>query len=170
MLFAPNQVACDLYVNVNGGFEIASLNEVAAKYDCLLTQRLALKMCSSKALADESIREMLKAKFATLERECFGLVMLTADLRMTEIVVMHVGSVVGVEVSDRECVKAVLKANAVNVIAFHNHPSGNPEPSRGDIYATGNLKKALLLVDVKVLDHIIIAGPKTVSMEELGLL
>ena len=170
MLFAQNQVACDLYVNVNGGFEIASLSEVAAKYDCLLTQRLALEKCDSRALADVSIKEMLKARFATLERECFGLVMLNYNLRIIEIVVMHVGSVVGVEVSDRECVKAALKANAVHVIAFHNHPSGNPEPSRGDIYATVKLKKALLLVDVKVLDHIIIAGPKTVSMEELGLL
>ena len=170
MLFAQNQVACDLYVNVNGGFEIASLSEVAAKYDCLLTQRLALEKCDSRALADVSIKEMLKARFATLERECFGLVMLNNNLRIIEIVVMHVGSVVGVEVSDRECVKAALKANAVHVIAFHNHPSGNPEPSRGDIYATVKLKKALLLVDVKVLDHIIIAGPKTVSMEELGLL
>ena len=170
MLFTSNSVVRDLYVSVNGGFEIASLNEVAVKYDCLLTQRLASKSCSSRSLVDVCIREMLKAKFATLERECFGLVMLTSDLRMSEIVVLHVGSVAGVEVSDRECVKAVLKANAVNVIAFHNHPSGNPEPSRGDIFATLKLKKALLLVEVKVLDHIIIAGPKTVSMEELGLL
>ena len=170
MLFASNQVACDLYVNVNGGFEIASLNEVAAKYDCLLTEKLAAEKCSSSWLAGLSIKEMLKAKFATLERECFGLVMLTTDLRLIEIIVLHVGSVAGVELSDRECVKAALKANAVHVIAFHNHPSGNPEPSRGDIFATVKLKKALLLVEVKVLAHIIIAGPKTVSMEELGLL
>ncbi len=87
-----------------------------------------------------------------------------------EVVFTHgLEGVVGVEVSDRECVKAVLKANAVNVIAFHNHPSGNPEPSRGDIFATVKLKKALLLVEVKVLDHIII-GDSYYSFAEHGLL
>jgi len=166
MLFASNEVVRDLYVNVDGSFEIASLNEVAVKYDCLLTQRFAVEKCSSGS----SIKELLKAKFAHLERECFGLVMLTSDLSVIEIVVLHVGSVAGVEISDRECVKAALKANAVHVIAFHNHPSGNQEPSRGDIYATLKLKKALLLVEVCVVDHIIIAGTKAVSMAELGLL
>ena len=170
MLLASNQVARDLYVSVNGGFEIASLNEVAAKYDCLLTEKLSTEKCANSEVASQSIKEVLKAKFALLERECFGLVLLTNNLHVIEIIVLHAGSVSGVELSNRECVKAVLTANAVNVIAFHNHPSGSPEPSHADCVATKKLKAALLLVDVRVVDHIIIAGPKTISMSELDMM
>jgi DNA repair protein RadC len=67
-------------------------------------------------------------------------------------------------------VKAALKANAAAVIFAHNHPSGVAEPSRADELLTSTLKQALSLVDVKTLDHFIVAGTKTLSMAERGLL
>jgi DNA repair protein RadC len=63
-----------------------------------------------------------------------------------------------------------LAANAAAVIFAHNHPSGVAQPSQADEYLTRNLKEALALVDVKVLDHFIVAGPNTSSFSERGLL
>lgn len=70
----------------------------------------------------------------------------------------------------REVVKSCLKYNSAAVIFAHNHPSGNPDPSRADEAITKRLKAALETVDIKVLDHIIVAGSNTTSFAEKGLL
>ena len=70
----------------------------------------------------------------------------------------------------REVVKATLTHNAAAVIFAHNQPSGVTEPSRADELLTQALKQALALVDVKVLDHFVIAGSGSVSFAERGLL
>ena len=70
----------------------------------------------------------------------------------------------------REVVKEALRLNAAAVIFAHNHPSGNSEPSQADKVLTQRLKEALALVDVRSLDHVIVAGQHTVSFAELGLL
>ncbi len=67
-------------------------------------------------------------------------------------------------------VKEALRLNAAAVIFAHNHPSGNPEPSQADKVLTQRLKEALALVDVRSLDHVIVAGQRTVSFAERGLL
>jgi DNA repair protein RadC len=67
-------------------------------------------------------------------------------------------------------VKAVLKHNAAAVIFAHNHPSGVAEPSRADELLTQTLKQALALIECKVLDHFVVAGEKTTSFAERGLL
>ena len=69
----------------------------------------------------------------------------------------------------REVVKESLALNAAAVILVHNHPSGAAEPSRADEFPTQTLKTALALVDVRVLDHLVVAGAATVSMAERGL-
>ena len=63
-----------------------------------------------------------------------------------------------------------LRYNAAAVIFSHCHPSGNPEPSQADRKITEHLRKALALVDVRTLDHVIVAGTDTTSMAELGLI
>lgn len=70
----------------------------------------------------------------------------------------------------REVVKEALRLNAAAVIFAHNHPSGNPEPSQADKVPTQRLKEALALVDASSLDHVIVAGQRTVSFAEPGLL
>jgi len=67
-------------------------------------------------------------------------------------------------------VKAALRANAAAVILAHNHPSGVAQPSQADELLTRCLRDALALVDVKVLDHFIVAGQQTLSFAERGLL
>ena len=69
----------------------------------------------------------------------------------------------------REVVKEALRLNAAAVILSHNHPSGNPEPSQADKMLTQRLKDALGLVEVRTLDHVVVAGSNTVSFAEAGL-
>ena len=80
------------------------------------------------------------------------------------------GTLSQTSVYPREVVKAALKRNAAAVIFAHNHPSGVAEPSRSDELLTQALKDALALIEVKVLDHFVVAGPASVSFAERGLL
>ena len=70
----------------------------------------------------------------------------------------------------REVVKAALARNAAALIFAHNHPSGVAEPSRADELLTRTLKQALALVEIKALDHFVVAGNELVSLAELGLI
>jgi DNA repair protein RadC len=83
---------------------------------------------------------------------------------------MFRGTVTQTAVYPREVVKAALALNAVATILVHNHPSGHAEPSRADEFLTQTLKAALAMVDVRVLDHLVIAGSGIVSFAERGLL
>ncbi len=90
--------------------------------------------------------------------------------RLIEYAEMFRGTIDGASVYPRELVKEALRLNAAAVIVSHNHPSGNPEPSGADRALTQRLKEALGLVDVRVLDHIIVAGTDTTSFTERGLI
>ena len=70
----------------------------------------------------------------------------------------------------REVVKEALGCNAAAVILAHNHPSGAAEPSRADEFLTQTLKTTLALVDVRVLDHLVVAGAEVRSFAECGRL
>lgn len=78
------------------------------------------------------------------------------------------GTLTQTSVYPRELVKMALEHHASSVILAHNHPSGFAEPSPGDITMTQTLGQALALVDISLLDHIIVAGPRTISLFELG--
>jgi DNA repair protein RadC len=80
------------------------------------------------------------------------------------------GSLTQTSVYPREVVKGALRANAAAVILAHNHPSGVAQPSPADELLTRQLKDALALVDVRVLDHFIVAGTQALSFAERGLL
>lgn len=95
---------------------------------------------------------------------------LDAKHRLIQYVEMFRGTIDCASVYPREVVKEALRLNAAAVIYAHNHPSGNPEPSQADRTLTQRLKEALALVEVRSLDHIIVAGERTVSFAEEGLL
>jgi DNA repair protein RadC len=80
------------------------------------------------------------------------------------------GTLTQTSVYPREIVKSALAANAAAVVFAHNHPSGVAQPSQSDELLTRNLKEALVLVEVKVLDHFIVAGRQAISFAERGLL
>ena len=80
------------------------------------------------------------------------------------------GTIDGASVHPREVVRRALELHAAAVILAHNHPSGNTEPSQANLRITQHLQKALALVDVWVLDHLIIGEGDTVFLAEQGLL
>jgi DNA repair protein RadC len=83
---------------------------------------------------------------------------------------LYLGTIDGASVHPREVVKRVLFHNAAAVIFAHNHPSGVAEPSQADQRITDRLKSALLLVDVRVLDHLIVGDEQVTSFAKRGLL
>lgn len=116
------------------------------------------------------LRDWLRLHCAGLEHEVFIALYLTAQHALIEAVPIFRGTLTQTSVYPREVVKLALSCNAAAVAFAHNHPSGSPEPSRADEFLTQNLKSALGLVDVRVLDHFIVAGDQLVSFAERGLL
>ncbi|BBR09136.1 MULTISPECIES: JAB domain-containing protein [Gammaproteobacteria] len=117
-----------------------------------------------------AVNEYLRAKLAGFEHEVFAVLFMDTQHRLIEYAEMFRGTIDGASVYPRELVKEALRLNAAAVIVSHNHPSGNPEPSGADRTLTQRLKEALGLVDVRVLDHIIVAGTDTTSFAERGLI
>lgn len=117
-----------------------------------------------------AVKEYLRAKLAGFEYEVFAVLFLDTQHRLIEYAELFHGTIDSAVVHPREVLKATLRHNAAAVIVSHNHPSGNPEPSQADTTLTRQLKEALALVDVRILDHIIVAGTDTTSFAERGLL
>ena len=118
----------------------------------------------------DKVRDYLKMALAHLPHEVFLALFLDAQNRLLAAEELFRGTLTQTSVYPREVVKRALANNAAAVVFAHNHPSGFAEPSRSDELLTANLKQALSLVDVRVLDHLIVAGSQTVSFAERGLL
>lgn len=117
-----------------------------------------------------AVRDFLKLRLGGLPHEVFVLILLDAQHRVLSVDELFRGTLTQTSVYPREVVKVALRANAAAVIFAHNHPSGIAQPSQADELLTRTLKDALALVDVKVLDHFIVAGTSTLSFAERGLL
>ena len=117
-----------------------------------------------------AVRSYLKLKLGQLEREVFYCVFLDAQNRVIAHEQLFAGTLTQTSVYPREVVKTSLRHNAAAVILAHNHPSGVAEPSIQDQALTRTLAEALALVDVKCLDHFIIAGGSCLSFAERGLI
>jgi len=117
-----------------------------------------------------AVRDYLRLAIARREYEVFVCLWLDAQHRVIDCEELFRGTLTQTSVYPREIVKAGLKANAAAVIFAHNHPSGAAQPSQADELLTRNLKEALSLVDIKVLDHFIVAGRHALSFAERGLL
>jgi DNA repair protein RadC len=118
----------------------------------------------------QSVRDYLKLTLKNLPHEVFVGVFLDARNRVIEVEELFRGTLMQTSVFPREIVKRALHFNAAAVIFAHNHPSGVAEPSGADQTLTEALKRALGLIDVRVLDHFIIAGGSAMSFAERGLL
>ena len=137
----------------------------------LARRALREKITSGAALSSPAaVREYLRLKLQALPHEVFVALFLDAQNRVIEIEELFRGTLTQTSVYPREVVKRALARNAGAVIFAHNHPSGVAEPSHADETLTQALKQALALIDVRVLDHFIVAGAGVVSFAERGLL
>jgi len=117
-----------------------------------------------------AVRDYLRLRLQALESEVFMALFLDAQNRVIAVEELFRGTLTQTSVYPREVVKRALHHNAGALIFAHNHPSGIAEPSRSDQALTQALKQALALVDVKVLDHFVVAGNGCLSFAERGLL
>ena len=118
----------------------------------------------------ESVRSYLRQVLSARRVEVFVALFLDSQHRLIAADELFQGTLAQTSVYPREVVKAALACNAAAVIFAHNHPSGVAEPSRADEMLTQSLKQALALVDIRTLDHFVVAGPEVISFAERGLL
>ena len=153
--------------DVAGTHRPAAVDEVLQAAQSLLWQQMQGREVLS---SPQTVRDFLRVRLGGLEHEVFAVLMLDAQHALIEYVELFRGTVSQTSVYPREVVKECLSRNAAAVVLVHNHPSGVAEPSRADEYLTQTLKSALNLVDVRVLDHLIVAGPSVLSFAERGLI
>ncbi len=146
------------YVQLQAVLEMAKR---ALVEDIKLTDALA---------SPKAVRDYLKLTLARLPHEVFVAVFLTSQNRVIEVEEMFRGTLTQTSVYPREIVKLALAHNAASVIFAHNHPSGEPNPSQADRALTKTLAEALALIDVRVLDHFIVAPGASLSFAEQGIL
>ncbi len=115
------------------------------------------------------MQSYLKLHFSDLDHECFCVLFLDNRHRILAFEHLFRGTIDGACVYPREVVKTALKHGAAAVIFVHNHPSGVAEPSQADKSITARLRDALALVEIRTLDHFIVAGEEIVSFAERGL-
>ena len=120
--------------------------------------------------APQALRDWLRLRCAGLQHEVFIVIYLDARHQLIEAAELFRGTLTQTSVYPREVVKGALACNAGAVALAHNHPSGSVEPSRADEFLTQSLKSALALVDVRVIDHFVVAGDQVLSFAERGLL
>ena len=153
--------------DVVGDYRLATADEVLHAAQRLLVAKL--RGCEALT-SPQAVRDFLKIKLGGLEHEVFGVIYLDVQNRVIEYVEMFRGTVNQTSVYPREVVKESLARNAAALILVHNHPSGVAEPSRADELLTQTLKNALALVDIRVLDHLIVADTNILSFAERGLI
>ncbi|AKC80603.1 RadC family protein [Xanthomonas arboricola] len=116
----------------------------------------------------EQAGSCLVARCAHLPHEVFGVLFLDTQHEVLTTEHLFTSTIDGCDVHPRVVAKRALELSAAAVILFHNHPSGNPEPSEADRKVTKRLEQALSLLDIRVLDHLVIGGQKNVSLPAGG--
>jgi DNA repair protein RadC len=118
----------------------------------------------------QAVRDWLRLYCAGLEHEVFLVLYLDAHNRLIEAEELFRGTLTQTSVYPREVVKGALARNSGALAFAHNHPSGEAQPSQADELLTQTLKSALSLVDVRVIDHFVVAGNHVVSFAERGII
>jgi DNA repair protein RadC len=156
-----------LYIQSEDGFRIAESAEIFDRAQALIAQRYR---AGSPVLTSPALtREYLRLHLGPCDYEQFGVLHLDSRHRLIAVERLFRGTLANAAVYPREVVKSALAHNAAAVVLFHNHPSGVSEPSSADENITKALAGALRTVDVRVLDHLIVAE-SVFSFAEHGLL
>ena len=116
----------------------------------------------------QKVRKFFQSKLAGLGHECAAFLYLDSKFKPIRYMEQGLGTINQASVYPREIVKTALRLNAAALIMAHNHPSGSSEPSMADLNLTQHLRKALALIDVRFLDHVIVTASETISLAERG--
>ncbi|MGV3570344.1 MAG: RadC family protein [Ramlibacter sp.] len=137
-----------------------------------LAKRAAAQQLQARNVfgSPDAVKSFLQLHLARKPEEHFAVLFLDAQNRLIECQVMFRGTLTQTSVYPRDIVAAALQTGAAAVVLAHNHPSGTVQPSRADEALTQTVKAALALVDVRVLDHVIVAPGAALSMAERGML
>ena len=137
-----------------------------------LAQELLVEELASRSVFDSprAVTDFLKLHFAGQPHESFAVMYLDAQNALIAFEELFRGTLTQTSVYPREVMRRCLQHEAAALIIAHNHPSGSVEPSRADELLTKTLGTALALMDVRVLDHIIVAGGRSLSFAQRGLL
>ncbi len=150
------------------GLGLAKFGQLQAALE-IATRHYAEKLEYEDCLTNPTqTMNYLRARLRDYDHEVFACLMLDNRNRVIAFRELFRGTIDGASVYPREVVKQALADNAAAVILAHNHPSGVCEPSQADIRITERLKKALALVDIRVLDHVIV-GDEITCLSERGL-
>ena len=129
------------------------------------------QVCNGISITNsDTVKDYLVTYFAGYTNEVFLCLFMNNQNRLITEEVLSTGSINSSVVYPREVVKRCMALNAASVIFAHNHPSGSTKASLADKIITKNLKEALKLVDVRVLDHVIVGGGKAISLAGLDLI
>ncbi|WP_019939906.1 RadC family protein [Bordetella sp. FB-8] len=116
----------------------------------------------------DQVKDYFLAKLGGMQREVMGIAYLTNQLQLIAYEEPFGGTLSQCAAYPREVVKRALQLNAAAILIGHPHPSGLASPSSADIEFTRQIQKALQLVDVRLLDHVIVAGNQVVSLAQQG--
>lgn len=137
-----------------------------------LARRALAEQLRERAALDtpQAVKDYLQLQLASKKHECFAVLFLDNQHKLLALEELFRGTLAQTSVYPREVVLRALHHHAAAVVLAHNHPSGTVQPSRADEALTQALKAALALVDVRVLDHVIVAPGLALSMAEKGLI
>ena len=137
----------------------------------LARRALAEQLQAGQALGSpDAVRQYLRISMGRQQHESFVVLFLDVKNRLLACEEMFRGTLTHTSVYPREVVKEALARNAASVMLAHNHPSGTPDPSESDLLLTRALVQALALVDIRILDHFVVAGHQVHSFAEHGQL
>ena len=149
-----------------GDYRLATAQEILTAADHVINRRFRRGVALRSALDS---KDLFRRKLALREQEVFAALFLDNKHRVIEYEELFFGTVDSASVHPRIIVQRALQLNAAAVIVAHNHPSGEPEPSRADETITLRIKEALALVDIRLLDHIVV-GDRCLSLAERGVM
>ena len=118
----------------------------------------------------QAIKDFLQVQFLPNEREVFACLFLDHQHRLIKLETLAYGSVNRIQVHQREVVKAALKHNCSALIAIHNHPCGDAQPSDEEVLLSQSLQHALDVIDIRLLDHFIVGVDHIASLTQMGKL
>ncbi|MXV30639.1 DNA repair protein RadC [Aeromonas veronii] len=145
--------------------ELINEEELLTIANQIARQKLAKGVAiTDKHLAQQALQTLLQSR----EHEVFAMLFLDNQHRILAYEELFRGTLSSASVYPREVVKRALALNAAALMLVHNHPSGHPEPSRANIEITQRLQSALSLVDIRTLDHLVVASNGVVSLKQRG--